>query len=325
MLCTTGMVVLGDPRAVTNLDVSLASISMSVTSATHFLPVMTTPTHKVKTPPMSLKRGKKSKRLSVSPLPGLHFTLGLSAVSMSLPMYGKNASVEFPQEVKLSGRLSDFRIETLSSVTLADGIDIVETSDKSQDGKVIAIPKICCNYKIVRFGQVNGSSRNTVDGKLKIASALLKLSFQNISKAVFVGSSWMTSELPALFSGGLPYPLMLKYQPPAVPTGKDANLSYVALNFADIEMGVSKDDKSSSYTGTLSSTHIEVGRGGIDPVAATVLYGPLETMRAGCTETIQNLKEWLAFISSEKVPGEERKMIDMLLTSAVAKGQESLV
>jgi len=320
---STGMVVLGDPRAMTHLEVSLTGTSISVTSATHFLPIMTTPTNKVKTPSKSFKRGKKSKRLSIKPLPGLRFNLGLSTIDVSLPMYGKNATAEFPQQIQLSGSISDFSVETLSSVILADGIQGMGSSEKTQVSEVVVIPKIFCNYNVVRFGKVDGLSGDTMSAKLKISFAVLKLSFENISKVVFCGGSWMTSEFPALFSGGLPYPLELKYQSPTLPKGNNANFSCLILSFTDTEMGISKNDKYASYTGALGSTQVSVDNGGTDVVAATVLYGPMETMRSGCTETIQDLEEWLSCVSREvpEVPGQGQKMVDVLLVSSVDQGQ----
>ncbi len=324
MCVCSGLVVLGDPKAVTCLDVSLSGIQVAITSASHYLPVMTTPTQKPKTPPVTAKHGKKSKRLSVSPLPCLRVCLGPSTGHVVLPMYGGNASQEVPQESKLHGILCDVTVDALSVLSLMDAFQGLESRGPSLADQFLTIPKVDCSYDVVKYGQVGGVSQSKSDLKCEFTGCSLKLSSQHISRVVFVVGSWKATELAAFLSGVPPVPCTLKYHPPILLMKKFCKFSHVVLSLDNFAVSILKNSKFTSYRATVDSAHIKVVREGGVGGCVAVLYGPMDTVKYTGETAFHPNRQSLPVMEDEDGFG-RKKVLDVLLSSPQEKYKGNIV
>ena len=309
------MVVLGDPKAVTFFNVSLDGIYVSLTSATHYLPVITTPTHKSKTPPMPLKQSKKSKKQSAPLLPGLFFSLGESKVDTMLPMYRGNATLDVPQKLQLHGRLCDIRSEVLSVLSLADGISVPTRGGRSLDDQILDVPLVDCTHHVAKYGEVADSCRDTQYSKILVSHSSLKLTIQQISKVVFVCGSWKKTELDNFLSGVPSFTPALKYQPPLLSLKKTRRLSCAVLTLSDVEVGMSQNVKVVSYTAAIGSAHVCAARDGSRGGFIPLLHGPLDTSRFAKVETFQYQDKLSAVSSDDRMDCPGKKLVEALLTS----------
>lgn len=312
-----GMVVLGDPKAVTCLNLSLAGVHVLLTSSSHYLPIMTSPALKTQHSPQSLKQTKRAPKHSTPHLPCLCLGLGAARVDIMFPMYKNNASSDMPQKVHIHARLHAIRAAVLTIQTLANGMDMLKRDSVpfgSRDDRVLDVPQADSTYHAVSHGEEAGSgSRNMAYVRLDVACSSVSLSIQHISKLVFVVSSWRKtghnispplSSVSSSMSG-------LKYRPPLL-SSKTHRFAWVLVSVADAEVSVSRSSKFTSIFTAFGTAHLNVAKDASGKNSIPVLFGPLDSTSWNKVESFQ-CRERPDIAIEMSCPG--KKLAELLITS----------
>ena len=313
-----GMAVLGDPKAVTCLKLSLAGVRILLTSSSHYLPIMTSPSLKTQHLSHSLKQSKKSPMQSNPPLPCLCITLDGSRADVMFPMYKNTASLNVPQKVHFDASMHGIMASLLIIQTLANGIEMLMREPIPlclREDRVLELPLANSTYHAVSFGEAGSDCEDTSYLRLDIATLSTSLSIQQISKLVFVVGSWKRSELnvsppPSSASSSMSG---LKYCSPLI-SSRTLQLAWILVSLADIGVCMSRNSKFKSVSATLGIARLSVAHDSSGKKSIPVLFGPMNSTRWNKVESFQCHEKSTADIGIEmSCPG--KKLAEFLKTS----------
>lgn len=280
--CYTGKVVLGDPKAISIVNIDFAGGHILVTPSAHYIPTsnpdLSSKTHKHQSP-------KRARKLQQSPsLPGLCISCELLDISISKPMYSGNASEEVPQEVQIRAQHDQIEVGIVTVRSLSDALkdrssvmgesatrsSVKQMIQKSclRFGKCFCMPKVELNYNSKTSGDVaSGSSYLQVD----VESITCIGSLEQISHSLYVSGSWLQNE-PLSSLAELKIPHSLKVSP---------KLSHqLHALFKSATLTRSTSERYSSISAVLGEASMSVlkrlGQGTVDH-CIHVFHGPVST------------------------------------------------
>ena len=268
------MVVLGDPKAETLLNVELRGLQIVLTVNGHYL--STTSTGSPHTTTKSKKSTKKAKKPKSLALPGICIVNSGTTLNFTLPMYSGNATSDVPQRTQLKAKLGVIRSGTLSLQRLEDArkrVDITKregdaTCTGSEFKQFLHLPSVEFNYHTKKHGEREIDKDRTYF-QLDIEKIASSLSHTHISKLLFLAGSWIATEHC--------HPSAADIDCPAHPGSK---LGHLHLSVVRSSMSYSGSDcysLTSAVVGELSVSIVKEAAAKRLGSLLPLVYGPIDT------------------------------------------------
>lgn len=268
------MVVLGDPKAETLLNIELTGIQIVLTANGHYLSTMSAGSpHTTK----SKKTSKKAKKPKSLALPSICMVNSGLTLNFTLPMYSGNATLDVPQKSQLKAKLGDVRSGTLSLQRLEDArkrVDIAKgdtTSTAATTGsefkQFLHLPSLEFNYHSKKHGEKEMDKDRTYF-QLDIEKIASSLSHTHISKLLFHAGSWITAEC---------YPSSADIGCPTHPGSKLGHLHLFVLNSSVSYSGNDCYSLTSAVVGEFNVAIVKEAAAKRLGSLLPVVYGPIDT------------------------------------------------
>ena len=278
------MVVLGDPKAETLLNIELTAIQLVLTANGHYLSTLSAGSPHTTKAKKSSKKAKKPKSLA---LPSICVVNAGLTLNFTLPMYSGNASLEVPQKTQLKAKLADIRSGTLSLQKLDDarkGVDICKgdaaaISTGSEFKQFLHLPSVKFNYHSKKHGEKEPENDRTYF-QLDIEKIASSLSHTHISKLLFLTGTWTAAEC---------YPSSADIDCPAHPGSKLGHLHLSVLNSSLSYSGSDYYSLTSAVVGELSVAIVKEAATKRLGCLIPVVYGPINTHQWNSARFYQDL------------------------------------
>ena len=279
-----GMVVLGDPKAETLLNIELTGIQLALTTNGHFLSTLSTGSPHTTKAKKSSKKAKKPKSLV---LPSICVVNSGLTLNFTLPMYSGNASLEVPQKTQLKAKLGDVRSGTPSLQRLDDARnrmdvskgDTAASSTGSEFKQFLHLPSVEFNYHSKKHGEKEIKKDRTYF-QLDIEKIASSLSHTHISKLLFLIGTWTTAEC---------YPSSADIDCPAHPGSKLGHLHLSILNSSVSYSGTDYYSLTSAVVGEFSVAIVKEAAAKRLGCLLPVVYGPIDTHQWNSARFYQGL------------------------------------
>ena len=268
------MVVLGDPKAETLLNIELRGLQIVLTANGHYLSTMSPGSPHTAKSRKSSKKAKKPKSLA---LPSICVVNSGVTLSFTLPMYSGNASLDVPQKTQLKAKLGDVQSGTLSLQRLEDArkrVDVAKgdttctTTTASEFKQFLHLPSLEFNYHAKKHGEKEIGKDRTYF-QLDIEKIASSLSHTHISKLLFLAGSWITAEYC--------YPSSSDIDCPAHPGSKLGHLHLSLLNSSVSYSGYDCYSLTSAVVGEFSVAMVKEAAARRLGSLLPVIYGPIDT------------------------------------------------
>ena len=262
------MVVLGDPKAETLLNIELTGIQIVLTANGHYLSTMSAGSpHTTK----SKKTSKKAKKPKSLALPSICVVNSGLTLNFTLPMYSGNASLDVPQKSQLKAKLGDIRSGTLSLQKLEDArkrVDVAKGDTAGSEFKqFLHLPSLEFNYHSKKHGEKEIEKDRTYF-QLDIEKIASSLSHTHISKLLFLAGSWIAAKC---------YPSSADIDCPAHPGSKLGHLHLSVLNSSVSYSGNDCYSLTSAVVGEFSVAIVKEAAAKRFGSLLPVVYGPIDT------------------------------------------------
>ena len=265
------MVVLGDPKAETALNVELTGVQIVLTANGHYLSTLSAGSPHMAKSKKSSKKAKKPKSLA---LPSICVVNSRLTLNFILPMYSGNATLDVPQRTQLKAKLSDLQSGTLTlqrledaskRVTIAKGDNATTASEFKQ---FLHIPSVEFNLHSKKHGGEKEMEKDRIYFQLDIEKIASSLSHTHISKLLFLSGTWTASEC---------YPSSANIDCPAHPGSKLGHLHLSVLNSSVSYSGTDYYSLTSAVIGEVSVAIVKEAAAKRLGYLLPVVYGPINT------------------------------------------------
>ena len=267
------MVVLGDPKAETLLNIELRGLQVVLTANGHYLSTVSVGSPHTAT--KSKKSAKKAKKPRSLALPGICVVNSGTTLNFTLPMYSGNATSDVPQKTQLKAKLGVIRSGTLSLQRLEDARKRVNIDKEEGDAMTSAefkqflhLLSVEFNYHTKKHGEREIEKDRTYF-QLDVEKITSSLSHTHISKLLFLAGSWIAAERC--------HPSAADIDCPAHPGSKLGHLHLSVLRSSVSYSGSDGYSLSSAVIGELSVAIVKEAAAKRLGSLLPVIYGPIDT------------------------------------------------